>query len=73
MFLRAPTPRRRAGGGRGARLASPLGAADRGSDVIASFDSADASTIYIDIRYSVGETNDPEPGLPLLRHPAEST
>ena len=29
------------------------------NDVIVSFDAADASTIYIDIRYSIGETNDP--------------
>ena len=29
------------------------------NDVIVSFDAADASTVYIDIRYSIGETNDP--------------
>lgn len=28
-------------------------------DVIVSFDVADSSVIYIDIRYGVGETNDP--------------
>jgi phage baseplate assembly protein W len=43
-------------------------------DVIASFDSADASTIYIDIRYSVGETNDPRNLVfPFYVIPAEST
>jgi len=29
------------------------------NDVIISFDNAESSTIYIDIRYSVGESNDP--------------
>ena len=43
-------------------------------DVIASFDSADPSTIYIDIRYTVGETNDPRNLVfPFYVIPAEST
>src|ERR1700686_1412681 len=43
-------------------------------DVIASFDSADSSTIYIDIRYAVGETNDPRNLVfPFYVIPAEST
>jgi phage baseplate assembly protein W len=29
------------------------------TDVLVSFDSQDPSTIYIDIRYAIGETNDP--------------
>ena len=29
------------------------------NDVTVSFDAAETSTIYIDIRYSVGDTNDP--------------
>ena len=29
------------------------------TDVIVSFDTADPSVIYIDIRYALGETNDP--------------
>ena len=28
-------------------------------DVVVSFDTADSSILYIDIRYSIGETNDP--------------
>jgi phage baseplate assembly protein W len=31
----------------------------RVTDVIVSFDTADPSLIYIDIRYALGETNDP--------------
>ena len=43
-------------------------------DVIVSFDSADPSTIYIDIRYAVGETNDPRNLVfPFYVIPAEST
>ena len=38
------------------------------------FDSADSSTIYIDIRYAVGETNDPRNLVfPFYVIPAEST
>src|SRR4029077_3321265 len=43
-------------------------------DVIASFDTEDSSTIYIDIRYTVGETNDPRNLVfPFYVIPAEST
>ena len=43
-------------------------------DVIVSFDSEDSSTIYIDIRYAVGETNDPRNLVfPFYVIPAEST
>ena len=28
-------------------------------DVLVSFDTTDASVVYIDIRYAIGETNDP--------------
>jgi phage baseplate assembly protein W len=43
-------------------------------DVIVSQDSADASTIYIDIRYLVGETNDPRNLVfPFYVIPAETS
>jgi Bacteriophage baseplate protein W len=43
-------------------------------DVIVSFDSEDSSTIYIDIRYAVGEINDPRNLVfPFYVIPAEST
>ena len=42
--------------------------------MLVSFDSADSSTIYIDIRYAVGETNDPRNLVfPFYVIPAEST
>jgi hypothetical protein len=44
------------------------------NDVIISFDTAEASTIYIDIRYSIGETNDPRNLVfPFYVIPAEGT
>ena len=44
------------------------------NDVLVSFDAADASTIYIDIRYSIGETNDPRNLVfPFYVIPAEPT
>ena len=43
-------------------------------DVIVSFDSSDSSTIYIDIRYAVGEINDPRNLVfPFYVIPAETT
>jgi Bacteriophage baseplate protein W len=44
------------------------------NDVIISFDAAESSTIYIDIRYSVGDTNDPRNLVfPFYVIPAETT
>jgi uncharacterized protein len=44
------------------------------NEVLVSFDAADASTIYIDIRYSIGETNDPRNLVfPFYVIPAETT
>lgn len=44
------------------------------NEVIVSFDAADASTVYIDIRYSIGETNDPRNLVfPFYVIPAETS
>ena len=43
-------------------------------DVIVSFDSAETSVIYIDIRYGIGESNDPRNLVfPFYVIPAEPT
>lgn len=43
-------------------------------EVLVSFDAADASTLYIDIRYSIGDTNDPRNLVfPFYVIPAEAT
>jgi phage baseplate assembly protein W len=43
-------------------------------DVLVSFDTEDSSIIYIDIRYAVGETNDPRNLVfPFYIIPAETT
>ena len=43
-------------------------------DVIVSFDAADSSVIYIDIRYAVGESNDPRNLVfPFYVIPAETS
>jgi uncharacterized protein len=43
-------------------------------DVLVSFDPADPSTMYIDIRYAIGETNDPRNLVfPFYVIPAETS
>ncbi|HEY8802395.1 MAG TPA: GPW/gp25 family protein [Candidatus Dormibacteraeota bacterium] len=43
-------------------------------DVIVSFDASDASVVYIDIRYAVGESNDPRNLVfPFYVIPAETS
>jgi phage baseplate assembly protein W len=43
-------------------------------DVVVSFDAAESSIIYIDIRYVIGETNDPRNLVfPFYVIPAEAT